>query len=265
MNNKSRITSILKTPTLDSAITGIPTFNLSELNLAADFDIPLPKGLRLGHLAEKVVSILSKSSSNYKILYESIQLFEDNRTIGELDFILLNQNTKQLIHVELAYKFYLYDPSFSSEIINNWIGPNRNDLLKEKLDKTKNKHFPLLYHNAAESKLDRIDNNDITQKLCLLVSLFVPYNFTAHLPSGYQKAIKGYYLNVEDFLKLDHSEKLFYLPGRMEWGIDPSENEDWKNFNQVYHSICKSISEKRSLLCWQKHMESYSTFFIVWW
>jgi hypothetical protein len=32
--------------------------------------------------------------------------------------------------MELAYKFYLFDPSISSEPINNWIGPNRNDSLQ---------------------------------------------------------------------------------------------------------------------------------------
>jgi hypothetical protein len=35
--------------------------------------------------------------------------------------------------MELAYKFYLFDPSISSEPINNWIGPNRNSL-QEKLE-----------------------------------------------------------------------------------------------------------------------------------
>jgi hypothetical protein len=265
MNKKSRITSILKAPTLDSSITGLPSFHLSELNLTTDFDFPLPNGLRLGHLAEKIVSILIKSSTNYEVLYEHLQLIEKEKTIGELDFILLHQNTEQLIHVELAYKFYLYDPSISSEVINNWIGPNRNDSLKQKLDKTKNKQFPLLYHDAAKSKLDTLEIKDISQKLCLLASLFIPYSSETHLPPAYQKAIKGYYLNVETFLSLDHSEKTYYLPPKKEWGIDPSENENWKNLSQVDHHIHKSIAEKQALLCWQKHKDSYSAFFIVWW
>ena len=265
MNNKSRITSILKTPTLDSSITGIPSFNLSDLDHASDFDFPLPNGLRLGHLAEKIVSILIKSSLNYKVLYESIQLFENERTIGELDFILLNQNTQQLLHVELAYKFYLYDPGISSETINNWIGPNRNDLLKEKLDKTKSRQFPLLYHKAAKSELDQLDINEISQKLCLLISLFVPYDAEIQLPPGYRQAVIGYYLNLETFLGLDHAGKSFYLPHKREWGIDPSENENWKNDGEVHDQIRKSIDEKRSLLCWQKDEDSYSAFFIVWW
>ena len=144
MKTKSRIASILKANSLDFSITGLQTFNLSELNLATDPEFQIPSNIRLGHLVEKIVSELIKSSANYKVLYENIQVIEDKKTIGEIDFIIEDIITKQLIHMELAYKFYLFDPNISSEPINNWIGPNRNDSLKEKLEKLKRKQFPLL-------------------------------------------------------------------------------------------------------------------------
>lgn len=265
MSNNPRITSILRAPYLDSSITGLPAFDLAKLDLADDVDFPIPTDLRLGHLAEKVVSVLIHSSANYKVLYENVQLTENKRTIGELDFILSDQDTKQLIHVELAYKFYLYDPSISSVVINNWIGPNRTDSLKEKLEKTKNKQFPLLYHNAAKSQLADLALKDVSQQLCLLANLFIPYQAATPLPTAYQKAIKGYYLGIEDFLKLDHSEKTYYLPQKTEWGIDPAENEHWEELSQVSPQISSSMAEKQARLCWQKHGESYSAFFIVWW
>lgn len=151
MKTKSRIASILKTNSLDFSITGLQTFNLSELDLIKDLEFQLPTNIRLGHLAEKIVSELIKSSSNYKVLYENIQVIEGKQTIGEIDFIIEELKTKTLIHMELAYKFYLYDPNISSEPINNWIGPNRNDSLKEKLEKLKRKQFPLLYHTRTKS------------------------------------------------------------------------------------------------------------------
>lgn len=265
MNNKSRITSILHTPTLDASVTGFPTFDLSELDLDADFDFPIPTDVRLGHVAEHIMSQLIKSSANYDVLYEHIQLIENKTTIGEIDFILANRNTDQVIHVELGYKFFLYDPSISSETVNNWIGPNRNDSLTEKLDKVKNKQFPLLYHDALASKLDKVQPEDITQKLCLLVSLFVPYAYEGQLPYAYQKAIKGYYLTGAHFMSLDHSEKAYYIPPKLEWGIDPAEHNQWKSFREIEAHIQKSMAEKRSVLCWQKHGDAYASFFIVWW
>ena len=265
MKTKSRIASILKANTLDFSITGLPTFNLSELNLEKNLDFQLPTNLRLGHLAEKIVSELIKSSSNYKVLYENIQLIENKKTIGEIDFIIVEKNTNRVIHMELAYKFYLFDPNISSELINNWIGPNRNDSLKDKLEKLKRKQFPLLYHKVSKSKFNDIEINKASQALCLLASLFIPYEYKESFSPSYNKAIKGYYLSFDKFTSLDSSVKNYYMPSKKEWGMDPSENEIWTDFNGVENYIITSIKEKQAPLCWQKHNDTYLTFFIVWW
>ena len=265
MNRKSRIASIVEATSLDVSITGVPTFHLSELNLTTDLKFQLPTHIRLGHLAEKIVSELIKASSNYKLLYENIQIIENKNTLGELDFIIENIDTKQVIHLELAYKFYLFDPNISSEPINNWIGPNRNDSLKQKLDKLKRKQFPLLYHEVTNSILHTIEIDKASQILCLLASLFIPYEYKGNISPMYEKAIKGYYLNFETFTSLDTSEKTYHFPSKKEWGIDPSENKSWKDYTDVQKYINTCMEEKQAPLCWQKHKDSYITFFIVWW
>jgi len=265
MNTRSRIKSILKANCLDFSITGLQTFDLSELNLVTDLNFQLPTNLRLGHLAEKIVSELIKASTNYKVLYENIQLIEDKKTIGEIDFIIKDMNANQLIHLELAYKFYLFDPKISSKPINNWIGPNRNDSLNEKLAKLKNKQFPLLFHDSAKSNFSEIEISEISQALCFLVSLFIPYEYKASFSPIYEKAIQGYYLNIEKFISIDHSEKKYYLPSKKEWGMDPSENENWADFNGIEKFLNTCINEKQAPLCWQKCKDSYIAFFIVWW
>lgn len=265
MKTKSRIASILEANSLDFSITGLQTFNLSALNVATDLEFQLPTNIRLGHLAEKIVAELIKSSTNYKVLYENTQIIEDKKTIGEIDFIIEEINTNQLIHMELAYKFYLFDSNLSSEPIKNWIGPNRNDSLEEKLEKLKGKQFPLLYHNCAKSKFDTIEIDEVSQALCLLVSLFIPYEYKASFSPIYQKYIKGFYLNFEKFTSLDNAAKTYYLPSKKEWGMDPSENEIWKDLNGVEKYINTSMKEKQSPLCWQKYKNSYVAFFIVWW
>lgn len=265
MNTKSRIVSIVEANSLDFSITGLPTFNLSALNLTTHLEFQLPTNIRLGHLAEKIVSELIKSSTNYKLLYENVQLFEDKKTIGEIDFIIEELKTKAIIHMELAYKFYLFDPNISSEPINNWIGPNRNDSLKEKLEKLKRKQFPLLYHKVAKSTFNSIEIDKVSQALCLLVSLFIPYEYNPSFSPIYEKAIKGYYLNYETFSSLDSSGKNYYLPSKKEWGMDPSENKNWTNFKGVEEYIKTCIKEKQAPLCWQKYKDSYVVFFIVWW
>ncbi|WP_050855238.1 DUF1853 family protein [Flavobacterium frigoris] len=265
MNSKSRIASILKADSLDSSVTALPTFDLSVLILPNELDFQLPTNIRLGHLAEKIVSELIQASTNYKVVYENSQIIEKQKTIGEIDFIIENVKENKIIHLELAYKFYLFDPTISSEAINNWIGPNRNDSLSEKLEKLKTKQFPLLYHSITAVNFDSIDINRVSQSLCLLVSLFVPYAFKTKVDPAYEKAIKGYYLDSKTFISLDNVEKVYYLPSKKEWGMDPSQNEIWTDYKSIENKIATSIQEKQALLCWQKYKETYLSFFIVWW
>jgi hypothetical protein len=265
MKTKSRILSIVKANSLDFSITGLQTFDLSVLHLGNDIEFSLPTNIRLGHLVEKIVSELIKSSTNYKVLYENIQIIEETKTIGEIDFIIEDKNTTQLIHLELAYKFYLFDPSISSEPINNWIGPNRNDSLREKLEKLKTKQFPLLYHNRAKEMFNTIAIDEVSQALCLLVSLFIPYLHKHIFSPVYEKAIKGYYLNMRTFISLDHPEKTYYIPSKKEWGMDPAENDIWMDFAIVEKQIKSCLKEKQAPLIWQKDNHSDIEFFIVWW
>lgn len=265
MNNTSRIISILKANALDSSATGWSTFDLAKLDLPIELNFLLPNNLRLGHLAEKVVAELIRSSTNYKLLYENVQVMKGNQTIGELDFVIEDLAAKQIIHMELAYKFYLYDPNISSEKLQNWIGPNRNDSLKQKLEKLKAKQFPLLYHDGTKSLLSNIEINKVTQVLCFLVSLFVPYKYQESFSPAYRNAIKGYYLNLETFSRLDHSGKFYHVPSKKEWGIEPAENDTWTDFDGVKEDIGTSIENKQALLCWRKHNDLYTSFFVVWW
>lgn len=265
MNTKSRIASILKAHNLDSSITNLPSFHLSKLNIEGEQEFQLPTNLRLGHIAEKIVSQLIKSSTNYQLLYENMQLIEDKQTIGEIDFIIEEIKSHQIIHMEFAYKFYLFDPSISLDPINNWIGPNRNDSLQEKLDKLKNKQFPLLYHPCAKSMFPNLPIDELAQVLCFLVSLFIPYQYKADLHPSYQKAIQGYYLNFTTFVDLDHPSKNYYIPNKKEWGIDPSQNESWANYNSIEEQLKTCMLEEQAPLVWQKQNNTYLAFFVIWW
>lgn len=265
MKTKSRINSILKANCLDESITTFPTFNLSQLNLVNELSFQLPTNLRLGHIVEKIVAELIISSTNYHLLYDNVQLIKEKKTIGEIDFIIQDKNSQQLIHLELAYKFYLLDPNISIDPINNWIGPNRNDSLSEKLAKLKNKQFPLLYHPCAKSRFNDILIEEVSQSLCFLLSLFIPYEYKAKLDPIYQKAIQGYYLNKETFISLDNSFKTYYIPPKKEWGMNPSENENWTKLEEIEEQLNTCMIEKQAPLCWQKYNDAYSAFFIVWW
>ncbi len=265
MKTKARIASIRQAHTLDESITGIPTFKISTLKGVTDLAFPLPTNLRLGHLVERIVSEWIKTSSNYCLLHENVQLLEGKITIGELDFLMEEIDSKQLIHMELAYKFYLFDPSISNKPMHNWIGPNRNDSLREKLEKLKTKQFPLLFDKRSQTQLRTLNLVDVKQQLCFLVSLFIPYQNKVRFNASYKKAIVGYYLNWERFKRLDHANISYHIPSKKEWGIDPSENDQWTDFYGVEEDIAICIVEKQAPLVWRKFGERFEVFFVTWW
>lgn len=266
MESKARIVSILETQVLDLPRFGFEPFYLTDLILPNLPEIEIKENLRLGHSVEKIVSDLIKASTNYKILYENIQIKEGNQTIGEIDFIIEEIKTKQLIHLELAYKFYLFDPSLSSRPFNNWIGPNRNDSLKDKVAKLKNKQFPLLYKPQTKAILTAIATVVIKQKLCLLTSLYVPYQTEVPLAPEYQKAVKGYYIKFDLFKKVvAYKNNYFYIPAKKDWGINPASNEEWYSYQEIEMQLHTAIAEKHCLLFWQKNNDTYAEYFIVWW
>jgi len=265
MNTKARITSILQAETLSEKTTGFPTFDLQQLQLDESVEVKLPAPMRLGHMVERIVGELFKSSRNFTMLYENVQVVEGKKTIGELDFILQEIETQKVIHLELAYKFYLFDPNISKDFINNWIGPNRNDSLVQKLEKLRLKQFPLLKSSLFQEQFNDLDASKIQQKLCLLVSLYIPYEYKQDLGSEYKTAVKGYYMHWNQFKNLDHASVQYYIPNKKEWGIDPSENRIWLNIEEVQGQINQHILEKRSPMVWLKQEAHYEAFFVTWW
>ncbi|WP_046758742.1 DUF1853 family protein [Kordia jejudonensis] len=265
MNTTSRILSILETAQLSAETTGFESFHVSALHVKSLPSFELPIKLRLGHMVEKVVSACIKSSDNYKILYENVQIKKDKNTIGELDFIIEELQSNQIIHLELAYKFYLYDPTISQNPLHNWIGPNRRDSLKEKIDKLQQKQFPLLHHEATIAQLHNLEVTTIKQQLCLLASLYIPLACKENFNDDFQQAIKGYYFNFDTFSQQNHTEKLYHMPIKKAWGIDPSEHDIWMTFEEIQHEMQRQLQQKHAPLCWQKHHDTYESFFVVWW
>ncbi len=83
---------------------------------------------------------------------------------------------KKPIHLEIIYKFYLYDSSVGESEIEHWIGPNRRDSLLQKLNKLKDKQLPLLYSKECLTYLEtlKLTASEIDQQLYFKAQLFVP-------------------------------------------------------------------------------------------
>ena len=93
------------------------------------------KSTRLGLRFENLLWfwLLDDEYHPYQLLGHSIQKIAGSVTLGELDFVILNKDTQEIEHWEVALKYYLGESNLD---LAQWYGLNREDTLQRKL-----KHF----------------------------------------------------------------------------------------------------------------------------
>jgi hypothetical protein len=234
-------------------------FNLLKINIEID------EKLRLGKYIERLVSFELQNNTSISILCENIQIQKEKRTLGELDCIILKD--KKLIHLEIIYKFYLFDNSIGTTEIERFIGPNRKDSLVEKLTKLKQKQLPLLYTTEclAYLKTINLESEKIEQQVYFKAQLFVPFsNRNIQLKQLNAACIVGFYIDIKE-LEL-FKDCTFYIPIKKDWILIPHTNVGWLNFNQFKKQTNPILERKFSPLCWIKRQNGeLQKFFLVWW
>ncbi len=221
----------------------------------------------LGKQAECCFEYYLKQSSRYDLMAANLQIQGVDQTLGELDYIVFDQKKKCTLHIELACKFYLYDPSVLNDREANWIGANRKDTLTEKLDKLIDKQFPLLYNDQTKLKLKELDIwvNTIEQQLCLKAFLFIP---KGHRKNDFSETIRncisGYWTSFSEFVS-ERKEALYVVPKKKEWLLPPEKFEKWHVLSEVKATIGASINTKKSLLVYKKTKNKIERLFVVWW
>lgn len=239
-------------------------FEIPQTNKPVSINIK--DNLMLGKRVETFFKIQIETEDSHHIVLENKQIQKEKRTIGELDFILKNNATSQLRHIEISYKFYLFDPEIKGNEINKWIGPNRNDNLLKKIEKLSQRQFPLLYSKEAKKQLE-LDTTKIKQEVLFKAQLFLPYIFPGQeFKSINQKAICGTYISLKEFSKSIFKNQLFLIPEKQDWLISPKENKTWYTYDQILNKLTETIQLKKAPLIWTKSKNGdIQSLFITWW
>jgi len=269
-NDSNQYLGFLDTAAVFTTQTNPCTQDLFQLQNTEKSGIKLPvlkNTLMLGKRAEVFFKHQLEKDNKYKLLLENIQIQHNKITRGELDFILEENKSLKKIHVEVSYKFYLYDPRIEGDEIQKWIGPNRNDNLIKKITKLQTHQFPLLYSEEAKKTLNDLKVDAIQQQLFFKAQLYIPFDlkdtsFTSINP----KAIKGFYRNYEKFIKEDHTHALFHIPKKQDWLAAPESNENWFSFDSIAQELCSAIEKQKAPLIWvQRNNSDCTRLFITWW
>lgn len=262
---QKRYEGFLKTPYLWKSDV---VSNLSQFEIDSKSDqlhISIDENLRLGKYVERLVSFELSQQEDISVLAENIQIQKEKRTLGELDCLLLRNNKP--IHLEIIYKFYVYDASVGNTEIEHFIGPNRKDSLIEKLTKLKDKQLPLLYADACKSYLDalHLKSDNILQQVYFKAQLFTPFsNQNITLKTLNNDCITGFYINKNE---LDaFTDCKFHIPSKKDWLIVPHTNIAWQTLEVFKTTANECFERKFSTLCWIKFSNGeLQKFFLVWW
>jgi hypothetical protein len=262
---QQRFEGFIKTPVLwkNSSVYKLTQFEIEQRSLS--FDIAIDANLRLGKYVERFVSYQLSKDNSIKTIAENIQISKNKITLGELDCILLKG--EKPIHLEIIYKFYLYDASLGKYSLQYWIGPNRKDSLVEKLDKLQQKQLPLLYSKECLRYLQSIDLNvkDIEQQVYFKAQLFVPFRMNTAIESSINKdCIVGFYIHQEELSQFKNAK--FYIPSKKDWLIIPHTNIDWLHYKDFVRESSTYLQRQFSPLCWIKtNTGELKKIFLVWW
>jgi len=109
------------------------------------------KDQRLGSYFETLWSYALRLNPRYQLVERNLQIHDGERTIGEMDFIVLDNDTGRYAHWELAIKFYL---GLGNTVRHDaWYGPGKKDRLDRKVDHLLSRQTLLSSHPIARAML----------------------------------------------------------------------------------------------------------------
>lgn len=283
MNHRRHIEGFLATKTIlyTPIIMGVEQFEwephiFSEAFINRISDLEIPEKLMLGKRAERYFSALVNQSSDYDMLAENVQVISEKQTFGEFDFFVRRKSEtaagshepSQILHVELVYKFYLFDPSIEGTEFQKWIGPNKGDRLDFKLEKLEKHQFPLLFNEAASNTLDalNIDPKEVVQHVFFLGNLFVPNGVEVPFDEVNEACVEGTWQRLDEWENADIPGDLYAIPTKNEWFLRELDHVTWLSFEEAQATIQSHHQRQKSPLVWKKNAdEIQSRSFVVWW
>lgn len=247
---------------------GIQQFEFPKVDLTHFEPQEIPKNLRLGHQMEYAFEQLIRFEGTYDILIKNQPIRAGKTTVGEIDFILKHKDSKEVLHVELTYKFYIIDSSIS-EPIHRLMGPNRRDMFFTKMEKIKHEQFELVHRPESKVILEQsaIDVNQIQHRVCFKGQLFSHFNEqTTNIRPLNTDCLVGHWMRFDEFEQAAYAQNDFYIPYKKEWPIQPHVSADWMGYREALMEINMRMIQKNAPMIWmRKASGELEKFFVVWW
>lgn len=142
----------------------LPTLHRDTLVQLAQDSGPLEsfvgvgKRQRLGHYVEKLWLFYLSRHPDLQLMTHNHVIYNNKRTVGEFDLLLLDHRDNQVWHLELAIKYYLgLEQAWGApELWTHWLGPGCRDSLDHKWHKLRYQQLTLSQRPEAQTILAQL-------------------------------------------------------------------------------------------------------------
>lgn len=196
---------------------------------------------RVGRYFESLVHFYLKTIREFEIVEQSLQIQEEGRTIGELDFLYRNSDG-ELHHCETAVKFYLFTPN-SNASGSHFIGPNAADNFERKTKRLFDHQLKL-----SESRFSEVEKREAFVKGRIFYHPILPP--PDHLPDLLaSNHLRGIWFRESelDLLRSLGKETRFRLARKPHWlaedQVKPHGSEQNNPELQTTEKICLALKQ----------------------
>jgi len=221
---------------------------------------------RVGQYFEGLVLYWLERICKRNIIARHQQVFEDNRTVGEID-ILFEDEDGVLTHWEIAVKFYLYFPE-TNAIGSHFVGPNVKDSFEKKMRRLFEHQLPLSQTHYPE-----------VARRQAFVKGMIFYHPECELPTQLPERLspthsRGTWLHISElsWLKNQNEIRVFRVLEKPHWlspEVSNTQDENLKSFEEFKRQLeTHFLNSERPLLvsvltCQQEMCHEIDRVFIV--
>ncbi|MCM2369927.1 DUF1853 family protein [Aporhodopirellula aestuarii] len=213
---------------------------IDEEHLASFFLDQVPR--KVGHYFERLVLYWLTHVRRVELIANTLQIRSENRTLGEIDFLYRDEQG-QLTHLEVAVKFYLYQPD---RVVHDshFIGPNVRDTFERKMHRLFEHQLPLSHRHFPDVK---VRHAFVKGRIFYDADLPAPVHLPAKMSPDH---LRGSILRLQSLDSLEKTPRAFYRvlekPFWLSDDIGDSNLQPLQDASQIKSYITRRMSVHHS-------------------
>lgn len=197
------------------------------------------KDRRLGRYFETLWAFWLEHSARFDVVEQNLSIRDEGKTLGELDFLVLDKASGKFLHWEVAVKFYLGTGDIREH--TNWHGPGKKDRLDLKAEHLRNRQSVICQRPVVRKLLQGMGYHVDACGVILKGRLFYPYAADENLimpADANPRHLRSYWLTMTDLMRNHGAKYLFPLVG-YGWMARAEQSHEipWLSPNELLEAI----------------------------